>query len=78
MDEIFGRASVTPNMTLAQPKASWRIQRRFRLDGIVRGRPPTSNRTLVLLKMRCRRKKQFRVDGVVGGRTAMSKIIKAL
>ena len=34
---------VTPNMILAQIKASWRGQRWFLLDGIVRGRPGAPN-----------------------------------
>ena len=35
--------SVTPNMILAQLKASWMRQRWFLLDGMVRGRPATPN-----------------------------------
>ena len=46
MDEIVRWASVTPNMILAQFKASWIRQIWFLLDGIVRGRPATPNRTL--------------------------------
>ena len=76
MDELVRWAPLTPNMILAQLKASWRRQRFFLLDGINKGWPqhPTEPWPVEAALW----EKGFLMDGTVKKRPKITSMVLAL